>query len=248
MGNEKRRISICPHCGNVAPQRLVYEHQTHVKEIDAAGKVTPEELTGYYLALCETCDGPLLYHFEGFTPDDEPPCVPQTEVYDEDEPHPFYVAKRVWPLHGAPAGMPGDLKTTYLEALRIKAVSPQLFAVQIRRALEVMCNDRGAVKGHLEKRLKDLSVKGEIPPKLAEVSDVLRVLGNAGAHDFENKLSPHDANVINRFFRSIVEYVYVAPHSLMRYRSLAKTFGKPVSEAEVDHVEQENTTKEKLLN
>jgi len=110
-----------------------------------------------------------------------------------------------------------------------------------------MCDDRGAIRGRLEERLKDLSAKGEIPPKLAEVSDVLRVLGNAGAHDFENKLSSRDANVINRFFRSIVEYVYVAPHSLMRYRNLAKTFGKPASQAEQDDVEQ-NTTKEKLLN
>jgi len=25
MGIEKRRISFCPHCGNIAPQRLVYE-------------------------------------------------------------------------------------------------------------------------------------------------------------------------------------------------------------------------------
>jgi hypothetical protein len=39
IGNEKR-ISSCPHCGNVAPQRVVHEHTTLAKEIDAAGSVT----------------------------------------------------------------------------------------------------------------------------------------------------------------------------------------------------------------
>jgi hypothetical protein len=249
MGTEKRRISFCPHCGNVAPQRLVYEHETHAKDIDAAGNVTVAEPETYYLALCETCNGPLLYYLDIFSAEDEPAYFPGSEDEQDEEPVPFYYAARVWPSHGAPAGLPEEVKAAYLEALRIKAVSPQLFAVQIRRTLEALCNDRAAVKGRLEKRLKDLSVRGEIPPKLAEMSDVLRVLGNAGAHDFEKKLSQRDANVIDRFFRSIIEYVYVAPHSLNSYRSLAKTFGKPVDEATEEHIEQEDSTgKKKLVN
>jgi hypothetical protein len=249
MGSEKRRISFCPHCGNVAPQRLVYEHETHVKDIDTAGNVMAAEPETYYLALCETCNGPLLYFLDELYPENEPAYIPGVEDELDEEPDPFYYAARVWPSHGAPAGLPEAVKAAYIEALRIKAVSPQLFAVQIRRTLEALCNDRAAVKGRLEKRLKDLSVKGEIPPKLAEMSDVLRVLGNAGAHDLEKKLSQHDANVIDRFFRSIVEYVYVAPHSLNRYRSLAKTFGKPVDEASEGQAEEENTLgKKKLVN
>jgi Domain of unknown function (DUF4145) len=226
MSKEKRRISFCPHCGNVAPQRLVYEHETTAKEIDAAGdlmEVTPTEAAGYYLAVCETCDAPVLYFYDGGAPVVEP-YIPQSEV--EDEQPDFYYADRVWPVHRVPAGLPDKVKQSYLGALRLKPVSPNAFALHIRICLEALCDDRGASKGRLEKRLKELAFKGEIPPTLAKITDVLRALGNVGAHDYETHLSAYDASAIDRFFRSVLEYVYVAPNLIRAYRNSAKNFGK----------------------
>src|SRR3989442_5569893 len=180
MGTQKR-ISFCPHCGNVAPQRLVHQHTTQAKEIDSAGNVTPTSEENYYLALCETCDEPLLYYWDpGMTEEGD---LTEGLTYFQD-------GRLLWPRHGTPEGLPESVRTCYLEALRIKPVSPNAFAVQIRRALEAMCDDQGAARGPLAKRLKDLSFRREIPPKLVQITDVVRVLWNAGAHDYETNLSP----------------------------------------------------------
>jgi len=242
MNTEKRRISFCPHCGNVAPQRLVYEHETTAKEIDAAGRVIEESQEAYYLLVCETCDQPLLYFYNG----DEPDVEPYIPDYEEgEEVSEFFLAGRIWPHHAVPRGLPQQVRTCYQEALRLKPVSPNAFAIQIRRCLEALCDDRGASKGSLGKRLKELSFKGDIPPTLSQMTDVLRVLGNVGAHDFETKLSAYDAAVIDRFFSSVLEYVYLAPASVSAYRNSAKKFGKPVEEQNQGSAEQDESTTEK---
>jgi len=58
----QRRIAFCPHCGNHSPQRLVFRHETEETGYDDKGN--PEEAfpTEFFLALCATCDQPLLYY------------------------------------------------------------------------------------------------------------------------------------------------------------------------------------------
>jgi hypothetical protein len=97
-------------------------------------------------------------------------------------------------------------------------LAPNAFAVQIRRALEALCEDREARGSNLQKRLLDLSEKGEIPSVLAEAGDVLRLIGNMGAHASDNSVHPLLALTIDEFFRAIIEYVYLAPKKMQDFR------------------------------
>jgi hypothetical protein len=106
----------------------------------------------------------------------------------------------------------------YAEAIRIKRNAPNAFAVMLRRALEAVCDDRGVEGGVLARRLKILADRGEMPPLLAEVSDVVRILGNMGAHASEMSVTPPDTWVLDDFFKAIVEYVYVAPSKLKEFK------------------------------
>lgn len=74
-----------------------------------------------------------------------------------------------------------------------------------------MCLDRGLTSGVLAKKLKDLADKGEIPTTLTEMTDVLRTLGNIGSHAADEEVTSEFVEVIDDFFRAVVEYVYVAP-------------------------------------
>ena len=47
-------------------------------------------------------------------------------------------------------------------------------------------------------------------PTLAEMSDVLRLIGNIGAHHGSAPVHPWQVHAIDNFFRAVVEYVYVA--------------------------------------
>jgi hypothetical protein len=70
----------------------------------------------------------------------------------------------------------------------------------------------------LHERLKDLVGRGELPSVLAEMTDLLRLLGNAGAHDLRSAVRPPQVWAMDEFFRAVVEYIYVAPAKVKAFR------------------------------
>jgi len=125
-----------------------------------------------------------------------------------------------------PMAVPSRIRKVYAEAARIKNIAPNAFAVQIRRALEVLCEDRGAKKGNLQNRLSALGDKGEIPSTLAKASDLLRLLGNIGAHGINQDIHPLQVFPIDDFFRAVVEYVYIAPSKLKEFQERLNEYKK----------------------
>jgi len=202
-----RRVAFCPHCGNRAPQRLIYTQEFLYHGYPRSASVDIPR--AYYVAVCETCNEILIYlSFVGV-------------VEDKD----FHCADLIWPDPGVlHRSVPKTIAECYIEAMRIKNLAPNAFAVQIRRALEALCDDRVAKKGALQLRLQDLVSRGEIPPVLAEMTDVLRLLGNIGAHAAYQSIKPIHVLAIDDFFRVIIEYVYVAPSKLKEFRDWYEGF------------------------
>jgi hypothetical protein len=165
----------------------------------------------YYVASCDTCKGILVY----------------LDIPDRTEPDEFELAGLAWPqkqtLHVA---VPKPIRQIYEEAALIRNLSADAFAVQIRRALEAICNDRGITVVNLHDALRELAKKGEIPPVLAEFTDVLRLLGNIGAHWTGQKVHPLQTHAIDDFFRAVVEYIYVAPSKLKEFKDRLPEFKK----------------------
>lgn len=62
-----------------------------------------------------------------------------------------------------------------------------------RRTLEGTCADQGATKRVLAENLKDLQAQRKIDGLLAQWADLLRVVGNKGAHFTGEKASAQDA-------------------------------------------------------
>lgn len=213
---EIRDVDCCPHCGNKAPQKLLYRYQfvsSYIKGLEKEGEYTPV-IKSYFVCACETCNELLLRSAISMSS-----SIPKDTL--------FITSPIQWPnpnqLHES---VPESIKKIYDEAIRIRLLAPNAFAVQIRRALEAMCKDRGAKKGTLQVMLKELAGRGEIPPVLAEMTDVLRLLGNIGAHASNDSVTTSQARAINEFFRAVIEYVYIAPSKLKEFRdSLKKAKG-----------------------
>jgi len=198
-----RRVLYCPHCGNKAPQRLIHRQRYYERSwVVSSGK---EDRTPWsvFITVCETCDHVLLYENLG----------------DQLEDGEFQNAELEYPEAGRlHVSVPQTIRDVYEEAARIREIAPNAFAVQIRRALEALCEDRSAKGRSLADKLKDLSDRAEIPPVLAEMTDVLRLIGNIGAHGIGESVHPIQANAINEFFMAVVEYVYVAPAKLRAFK------------------------------
>jgi hypothetical protein len=191
-------VAYCPHCGNDSPQQVV----TYYNRFRGRG-----EWSYYHLVFCQTCEAPLLYY-----------CDPKRSKASER----FTLKDKelLWPLatslHHA---VPPRIREVYEEAARVKRRAPNAFANQIRRSLEALCRDRGANGRSLNDCLRQLAANGEIPAVLAEMTDVLRLFGNMGSHDDDLSVAPVYVDVIDDFFRAIVEHVYVAPYRVNEVRS-----------------------------
>ena len=168
------------------------------------GNKTDNDLpAAYYVAECETCHEILVYLAEAYVPKEE---------------H-FPDSGLIWPDPGyLGQGVPDLIKEIYQEASIIKNLAPNAFAVQIRRALEALCDDRGVKKGSLYDRLNELAKNNEIPPVLSEMSDVIRLIGNIGAHASSQNVKPGHVRSIDEFFKAIIEYVYVAPQKISQLK------------------------------
>ena len=209
--DEIRRVAFCPHCCNKAPQRLIHAQSFVTKGYSMSDGSQDEVPATYYVAICETCNEVLVY------------C----DFGDQCDAEQFEISDLVWPqkktLHKA---VPKHIKQIYEEAAMIQEISPDAFAVQIRRALEAICGDRGVEQRNLQGSLKTLSERGEIPPVLAEFTDVLRLLGNIGAHWTGQNVHPLQTSALDDFFRAVVEYIYVAPSKLKEFKDGLPNFRK----------------------
>jgi hypothetical protein len=199
-----RNVAFCPHCGNRAPQRLVHRQDFRTSGYYLDGRRDQSDYeAAYFVAACETCHEVLVYLAEAHIP-------PDLQFSETD---------LMWPDPGhLPRSVPEAIRNCYEEAARIKSLAPNAFAVQIRRALEALCEDRGQSAGSLHQRLQKLAATGEIPSVLAEMTDVLRLLGNLGAHASTQPVRPGHVRAIDEFFRAVIEYVYIAPGKIREFR------------------------------
>jgi len=89
--------------------------------------------------------------------------------------------------------------------------------------LEYICVDQKASGKDLYGKLQDLITKGILPGYFGDITDLLRVVGNLGAHASDKTLDIWDAELIDEFFRFVIEYVYVAPAKIKRMKERMRT-------------------------
>lgn len=207
--SEPTRKAYCPHCGHPTVQRLRLELETHeslwsdaAHEEDNVGMID----CCHYIAVCTTCNGAVVYDWHW--------------LRDKTEEPDFWTAKLAWPsVFDLPFATPDSVNRTYQSAVRIKQQAPDAFATQIRKTLEAICKEQGIKEGRLAARLDELVQRVDLPLSLAQMSDVLRHLGNVGAHEDPRNITRSQAEVIDSFCRAIIEYIYGARVALARFRT-----------------------------
>ena len=130
--------------------------------------------------------------------------------------------QQLYPYQKSLSSVPEQIRNAYKSAKKIIHISPGGFCVLARRALEAICDERGAKGMDLHKKLDDLSTKNIIPPTLLKMSHQIRSLGNVGAHIGKFEPNLQDATSIDEFFLAVVEYVYIAPEKLKRIEQRVK--------------------------
>jgi Domain of unknown function (DUF4145) len=220
-----RRLAFCPHCGNTAPQELLF-HRIITDQLlasrlvktgtDASGAPVYEKReefmevpAGYYLSACPTCDCSLLYYSLG-----NPPY-----------PEAFEQADLVYPdFHRYAAILPETVFARYKEAIGVLRRNPGLFAVALGKALEAICQDRKVPGKTLNDQLKYLAHQEQLGPLATAIATELRTFRNRGAHHDTKRVLTSHAEALHEAFQALLWYVYVWPARLKDFQDFMKSY------------------------
>jgi Domain of unknown function (DUF4145) len=208
MSKTEKVILTCPHCGNKAPMELLNKFE----------KVTVSPLKYnedaqfhdiFEVFECPVCEEFQLYHTHWNT---EEAYFEDFDIYEE--------GQLLYPLSEKVNlySLPKSIKSAYESALKVKNIDDGVCLMAIRRTLEMVCKDKGAVKGQLHQKLNQLQQQGILPPLMGDISKVIKDFGNIAAHGDQVDFNSHMVDGMFRFTNRILEYVYILPREMKRAR------------------------------
>lgn len=216
MGAPAKAIFLCCHCGNRTPHELKLEHSAHMLWDEIPEPIFDD--FNFFAYACQTCQGLSVlgcFSNDEAEPDFRAPPYPRLYPVGPDIDPPVHTVSGGNPV-------PEPVRRAYREAWPLQHTAPGAFANQIRRALEFICDERGAKGKTLYEQLQVLAKSGAFPPGLVEVSTLMRAVGNIGSHASEKEVSRWDAELLDALFRMILEYLYIGPARLERLRERIK--------------------------
>ena len=90
-----------------------------------------------------------------------------------------------------------------------------------RRALDLATKEMGQDKGTLAKRIRALHAKNIIPESLADLADMVRLVGNDAVHDAPKSTAEQDAGDLREFTELFLLYAFTLPERVKARRAAA---------------------------
>lgn len=192
-------IETCRYCGNKGLLKKVVQYDQFL--YDYCDEEPCAKMNYNWIILeCPVCKGITLFQrFSGdYTIDG------QGNVNYEDT--------IVYPSNKSYPNTPYDIVKTYEAAVKSSKVDNEIAVIAIRALLEKICKDKGANGGNLKEKLKDMARNNYFPATLSECGEIIREMGNKGAHgDKGIRISNRDISELIDFVETILFYIYELP-------------------------------------
>jgi len=202
-------IGKCPHCNNLTEPKKVAEYRhVFVYGNKGPGYYTEEDIYDWYILLCPLCEKPIFIEHFATTWDKT------WEMNDAGENVPVWPTKLTmhYPkLDFDLEGLPEKVKHEYEEALKVRNINRNAYAVLIGRVLDSICIDKGCTGKDLFSMLEALGKATGLPRVLLDVAHGLRIIRNVGAHVVHTEITEIDVKRATEFCEMVLDYLYRLP-------------------------------------
>jgi hypothetical protein len=202
---------FCPNCNILISAAIkatmtVSNHGDTVSELDMAD--APYHSQHYVLALCGRCEGPFLVRQLLYgIPAEFESVTEETVLYP--------MGDRL-----TLSDIPHTVQRAHEQAVRaFNAALYEASTLMCRKALEAICQLKGASGGSLYDRLAALRQLGFIDARLLEWAHAIRLVGNDAAHDTDADVQKDDARDVLDLTEAILLYVFSLSARFSRFRT-----------------------------
>jgi hypothetical protein len=212
-------ILTCPHCGNKTLMELLNRYEK-VTTLSLHYSEEAQFHDIFEVFECPVCEGFHLFHTHWNT---EEAYHEDYDIY-EDGTVLFPKTEKV-NLYSLPA----NVKSAYESAIKVKNIDNTICVMALRRTLEMVCKDKGAVSGQLHHKLNQLQQKGILPPLMGDISKIIKDFGNMAAHGDQVKFDKRIVESMFNFTNKILEYVYILPREMKRAKNELEALSEEAS-------------------
>ena len=104
---------------------------------------------------------------------------------------------------------PDCVRDCYDLGVRVRPFSNDLYAVQLRKALEAVCKDREVPeRATLYQQIEELAKQNKAGEVISKAAHELRDVGNRGAHYSDAKVTDGDIRKLEHLLGLTTAYVY----------------------------------------
>ncbi len=204
----KKQVHTCFHCGNTGLLKYIGKTEWKDEDIakDGAGNIinyTLIEHENWYVFECPVCNKPVIIS-EYVLDVGETPAEYKTE----------YPTIAVSPL-----GVPKEIYSAFESAVKTKGIDHSICLLSLRRVLEMICKEKGAVGKDLEKKIDDLIAKKVFPPMIEDACWIIRQMGNEAAHADDIKVYTYDIEQVIGYVATIIDYLYSLPYRVEKMKT-----------------------------
>lgn len=209
MENITKEVHTCFHCGNTGILKYIGKTEWKNEDVhyDPLGNIDNcylLEHEDWFIFECPVCNKPVIISEYAFDIGCEPPVV--TNQYPS--------------IAVSSEGVPDDIYKAFEAAVKTKGIDHSICLLSLRRVLEMICKDKGAVGDKLNKKIDDLIEKKVFPPMIGDACWIIRQMGNDAAHADKFDVYTLEVEQLIGYVSTIIDYLYAMPYrvSVMKKR------------------------------
>ena len=111
-------------------------------------------------------------------------------------------------------GVPKDIYAAFESAIKTKGIDYAICLLSLRRVLEMICKDKGAVGNTLEQKNQSLVDKNIFTSTIDDACWIIRQLGNEAAHADKIEVYQNDIEQVIEYIALIIKYLYSMPYQV----------------------------------
>ena len=207
MKDITEQIHTCFHCGNTGKMNYIgksgwEQEETHSDKYGHVWGRFIIEHEDWFVFECPVCQKPVIMSEYVFDVAGTPP-----------------ERKIEYPIIAvSPEGVPPEIYSAYESAVKTKGIDYSICLLSLRRVLEMICKEKGAVGRDLEKKIDDLIDKKVLPTMIGDACWIIRQMGNDAAHADKVDVYTYDVEQVIGYVAAIIDYLYSMPYRVNSFK------------------------------